>query len=502
MANEVIDLIRRFEPILYLHPDEKFVPCDAKRYLEHCALWRLDTPLDGKESIGGKGKPFPRQPMIQHGHIATTVAEAGPKDTYLGTSVGGKQTYLVHGFNGQQRFLELGGWKDNAGVTATSQNRYANLEEVKRLYTTNAEPALRNSRFWYHAEFFDTANLRQMLVDDWRQITPAFSDLFFDLESRSPALLCYYFFFPAHEEPLVGNCVNAGEQAEAFGSFAGEWTCMSLLLERAKPTDAYQPSWIGLTGRYNENKLQGHYNLLSGGMTVSRWRSAAGAVLPEMIIDHPKLYVSLGTHSFYLHPGTYTGNFYSGLSKPLDCGKYDGPYDTPPLPSPENKNDLEAAGIIVAKMVAGGIFGSKILGLGAAGIAAGFVWGLLESHHFASFSAEPGSIEDTDAKPDITPEPNLATVIYPKSFAAPPPDAGDEAHPWAADENVTVAGRRYDFVVNRDKQIWWASLNDNYGFRGGWGPFVANDPEQRRRGMAFPQFWKLFFVGMLKELSR
>ena len=33
-------LARQFEPVLFVSADERFFPADAKRYVEHCALWR------------------------------------------------------------------------------------------------------------------------------------------------------------------------------------------------------------------------------------------------------------------------------------------------------------------------------------------------------------------------------------------------------------------------------------------------------------------------------
>jgi hypothetical protein len=38
MALDPVDVIRRFEPILYFHRDERFFPSDAKCYMQRCAL--------------------------------------------------------------------------------------------------------------------------------------------------------------------------------------------------------------------------------------------------------------------------------------------------------------------------------------------------------------------------------------------------------------------------------------------------------------------------------
>ena len=67
---EHVDLVRRFEPILYFNRLNPFFPSDAKRYVEHCALWRAVVPFDAKDSWGAApGTPFPRTPRIAHGKI-------------------------------------------------------------------------------------------------------------------------------------------------------------------------------------------------------------------------------------------------------------------------------------------------------------------------------------------------------------------------------------------------------------------------------------------------
>ena len=103
--------------------------------------------------------------------------------------------------------------------------------------------ALIDSQFWYHAEFFDAAQLRRLFGD---AVDPGGSVIEFNrlFEPRpdippvltDPALICYYLFYPGHEQPLAG-CIDPEthllyEKARDFGSFAGEWSCIALLLER------------------------------------------------------------------------------------------------------------------------------------------------------------------------------------------------------------------------------------------------------------------------------
>ena len=70
---------------------------------------------------------------------------------------------------------------------------------------------------------------------------------------------------------------------------------------------------------------------------------------------------------------------------------------------------------------------------------------------------------------------------------------------WSVQQNLKIEGRHYDFIVDREKQIWWPSDDGKSGYRGRWGPLVANDPFRRRSGMRFPKFWKMFFVALAKN---
>ena len=49
-------------------------------------------------------------------------------------------------------------------------------------------------------------------------------------------------------------------------------------------------------------------------------------------------------------------------------------------------------------------------------------------------------------------------------------------------------------VVERGSQVWWPGESPGSGYRGRWGPRVANDPFGRRAGMRFPDFWRMFFL--------
>src|SRR5262245_25721326 len=166
---EPVELVRRFEPILHLHPDERFFPSDAKRFLEHCALWRADAPFDKVASWRG--------PLIQSGKIAAASNEIRNGGSYLGEMSGAIPRFLAD-TNKEERFLDLAGWRfsDPSRESVVEQlvptpisdewNQFAHRDEVNRLYNDVRDglPALRDSRFWYHAEVFDTATLQRLML--------------------------------------------------------------------------------------------------------------------------------------------------------------------------------------------------------------------------------------------------------------------------------------------------------------------------------------------------
>src|SRR5215475_6231296 len=137
MALDHADIARRFEPVLYFHLEEKFFPSDAKRYLERCALW--NAPHDANASWGsgpgGSGPGFPRRPLIQRRHISAMPTEKALEET--GTFLGSEQMLAPKFpflFMAEEGFLDLAGWRDADGVTQTSQNRFANIDEIERRY--------------------------------------------------------------------------------------------------------------------------------------------------------------------------------------------------------------------------------------------------------------------------------------------------------------------------------------------------------------------------------
>jgi hypothetical protein len=84
---ELIKLVRRFEPILYFHPDERFFPSDAKRYIEHSALW--------KSTLANDGKLVPSKPMVEKKKIAAVENEKEADQRFLGETLSGTTFFLA-----------------------------------------------------------------------------------------------------------------------------------------------------------------------------------------------------------------------------------------------------------------------------------------------------------------------------------------------------------------------------------------------------------------------
>jgi hypothetical protein len=470
-------LVRRFEPVLFLHPDEKFFPVDVKRYIEHCALWSTTSPFDDKSGW---------RRVVQARGLAAVESEAGAGDVYLGDALGDGT---------DERFLELGGWKDRdesaePDVSASTTNLYANRNAIIDVYRNDLEL----SRFWYHAEVFDTERLKRLAggPPDLRKTLTGFG-------LKHPTLLCYYLFFPAHEQSVVCDGISAAE----LGCHAGDWQCITILLEGDGSQDAarYTPKYFGHTGsrptqvdvngttQYRPHQFDAE-NLTV--MKVEEWRANSGplALQPEVNGDHPRLYVASGTHGLYMKSGDHDVDPYPAGSEPRGCGGYDNPGLAPPGTPGEERSTLEIAAII-AKFVTCG-FGLSFVG--------GWVAGILEIIEGSPDFGSTGPGNDTPKADQAPASPGQSVVVRPADF--PIPDAGDRVENWRTKQRLPLNGRTYDFIVDRDTQVWWPHDDNERGFRGRWGQRVSDDPLPRRAGPKFPNYVDMFLRGLADGITR
>ena len=65
-----------------------------------------------------------------------------------------------------------------------------------------------------------------------------------------------------------------------------------------------------------------------------------------------------------------------------------------------------------------------------------------------------------------------------------------------------VAGpvaRSFGSLFRLSPQVLWGNDPEGRGYTGRWGAHVAQDPQTRRSGMAFPRFWQLFFETLVRN---
>ncbi|UXA16309.1 hypothetical protein [Mycobacterium sp. SMC-4] len=469
-ADDGRGLIERFEPILFFHESEKYFPSDAKRFVERAALWAARLPGDDKAGWGGA-------PTVAATGLAAVDGEPG--EFRFGEELGGND----------HRFLELGGWKDSNGshedgVSAQTTNRYSDRGPVDTLYAAELEP----SRFWYHAEVIHKERLGNIAS---RQTGVNLTALIDGLDA--PTLLCYYFFFPAHEQGVVSSRCNNIEAREV-SSHVGDWQCLAILGEGAGA--AFTPKFMGRTGT-RPNRLNGQFPAYQFDsdqntvMVVDAWTPAD----PQVVDGHPRLYVAAGSHSLYTRPGSKTVNAYPDDRQPQYCGTLD-------VPSPAGDGDsweltaTKDVAVLLAKMIAAGPFGFL-------GAAAALVSCVVEIAHYRAPMAPFGAAPDDVGSPDQPPAAaGAGKTIKPASVSVP--DAGADVVDWRCRprQPLVESGRTYDCVVDRDAQGFWPHPDTKRGFRGRWGQHVTADGLARRAGPRFPDYPSMFLMALADGVGR
>ena len=478
-TEDTLTLIERFAPVLFFHPQEKFFPSDAKRYVEHAALWTVQAHGDDKNGWGGQpGDAFPRHPSVPAMGLAAVSGEPG--DFRFGEALGAGNDF---------RFLELGGWKDPSlthedDVTDQTTNRYSDRDSIDALYSGDLEP----SRFWYHAEVFYTDQLHSIARStSGVDLSPLLDRL------TKPTLVCYYLFFPAHDQSVQkDSCRNV--EAGEVSSHAGDWQCVAVLGEGFGA--AFTPKFLGRTGSrpgdggpYPPYQFDDDQNTA---MIVGAWTGSDPAVTD----GHPRLFVANGTHSLYTTPGPQSVDPYPSGKEPQWCGTVDVPGPTPPVQPHEDP--IASAGkdmlTLLAKMVAGGAFGF----LGATAALVACVAEASRYHPgraFAPFGTD--SNPDSPADPDQPPA-SAGTGKTVKPAGVSVPDGGSDVVDWRCKprEPLQDGARVYNCVVDRATQKWWPSPDTKSGFNGRWGQHVTADALSRRAGPHFPNYARMFLLAL------
>jgi hypothetical protein len=515
MAIDPADLIRRFEPVLYFHQGERFFPSDAKRYMEHSALWNVQSTVrDNKSFWGGtSSRTLPHFPEIARNQIAAVAEELGdPSESrvYLGSINLDETAELEH-------FLEPAGWSGSGSqVNASTDNLYANFNTLWANYEFDDE--ISAGRFWYHAELFTSDRLQAVLRGRPKIVSDFFGNL------NNPLLLCYNLLFPAHEEPLEG-CGDC-EFQRSWASFAGEWACVAVLLQGDGNQINYKPTHVGLTSR-NAGAVQFLGQETRIGMRIfpidllkkiTRTRGNDPQGQPRPDGEHVLLFVSKGTHGLYDSGEAQAVPAFSPADTMGDtCGAYE---------TVTAENDDEAAHdasldrrhtVVIYKTVIGAldslatsIVGSGFNPLAAAwgalgGVSLGLIEGALAYGGMEKFAGIQDPLQSAPSQFDHPPAVSeIRVVIGPPGVSIP--DAPAEfLQTWprfGTDENVLstkIGDRQYSLFVGTaadlsSRPVWLPSGPISY--QGRWGNRVQHDPFNRRVGMNFPDFAGMFFDGL------
>ena len=257
---------------------------------------------------------------------------------------------------------------------------------------------------------------------------------------------------------------------------------MAVLLERSDPEADLAPSFLGFTGRLTQGASAAQAVVTSDGSDAPK--GLVMTVIPfndpqvQLIGEHPQLFVSNGTHAFYLASGTNT-LVYPVDSQPYYCGLFEGT----PIPTPASGLDPNYfPQVWIGKALAGfDVFG-------AIGVVAGFIWGLVEFVEGLYNVISGESPAGTATADDETGDPGTGIVVRPKGLSVPL--AGGTPQDWLSQQGLVAPD---GFLVDRNSQLWWP-VGSQAGYQGRWGPRVETDPFTRRAGMKFPAFWWSFFI--------
>jgi len=499
---QAIKMIRKYEPVLFLHPDEAQIPVHPGRFMEHSALWSAQPYRDPD----GKHLRTNWQKFIRKGTITLNPAkhnrkigdfpdEAWRMDlnpylereddliqlTDLLTYPGSSAKYLQNTQDGYL-FLNCAGWTDT-GV--------ANVDITKSQTLYSSLPSLTGDpyQYRYFAQVLDLKGLDAILVDikdtmsdqSWVQSLLGFLD--------QKWIIWYYFFFPVHEEGSTGK-----------KTYEGDWTAIAVVVE--KPfMDAEEPLYLSFGQRTRGNcpenlkYMQPIVDIITGPMElfwqkmeVVQWDAVTKA--PGTL--HPRIYVTKGTHNLYVSPGNHNPAEIPIFGKACEiAGTVDEGVDDVVTTVEDTLDDVETAAVIVTKALLIP-FPFNLIAIACEYPATGEV----------STTPPPAGTE-----PEETPaEGEWGCIIKPAAMDRKLLFETTEMARWGWDPaNLDTKLNALDIhdwygtddeVMVREMDIWWADVNGNPGFQGLWGAVVQDDLYEYRSGMPFPGFEKAFLVGL------
>lgn len=511
-SQQKIALFRAYAPILYFHPDERFVPVNPAVYIQSSSLWNGQPGDDDKNHWGQKDKDlqFPRLPLIPRGGISLNASEdtvnppmaiSGVNKWFLGHYDKTRGIYPYLSSNREEElWLSMAGWQDGDDVTDISKNQGCDADRAAARWSHEAH--LKSARNWYSAEVMDVDNLSRLLISIFHSngidVEKMLRDQFGDVW-----VIWYYFLYPAHQE-FLRRCEQFFDKA-SDGNYEGDWNAVCVLIKKPaifpweQPNHPFpDPEYVGYGVRLRgiSDQAIDDATLFRQGMNIRPWIDV------EHIGQHPRIYVANGYHNNYSRAGTQNpinANIFGFEIEKLACGAVEGVdqiIDEVKNSWSDIKETAGDVGVTVAKVAAG----SRIAGIwGALG---GFIAGIVEAlsssaDHERSPEEWKGLEEEHGPQPQhygliLTP-PEVPKPVYTDDLDSTKNDNFTSIVVWAGDD--------HEQLVDRDVQLWWPGSGKMPGYNGRWGVRVQKDPMQRRSGITFPDFQRAFLNDLARKLS-
>jgi hypothetical protein len=123
---------------------------------------------------------------------------------------------------------------------------------------------------------------------------------------------------------------------------------------------------------------------------------------------------------------------------------------------------------------------------------------LLVEDALITFGTYIPALEPNRKPQDDTGGPLFGLILRPAGLFVPEQASAQRVEDWPTKTPEPAAKPRYDFIVDRETQLWWPPRDKSRGYAGRWGPRVTNDPKTRRSGMRCPSFALMFLEGIAK----
>jgi hypothetical protein len=553
--DEKAKLAEIYEPILFMHRDEKYEPISPARYMTGCAMW-VNKPAGNDRSKWGDGEhdvddDFPRDALIPQSKLGVDMmAAAADGDIFIGNEEeDGFRTYQVSNEE-RELFIQQLSWSQG-GPDQQGNRSSENFQQMDGF--KDAAPS-------YYVDVRDQDSISAVPREPATPLPPGFENALRALYRAGFWLLTYRFFYAYHEERLtdceIDSEVIRAKRAGGFfaehmhGSYEGDWHAIAVVIPNPgeplppnAPTgtpsapispldlgdDEFpKPDFVGFSRRARGVLVDIGSSVLDSRSYSLMAIASTAAGDARFTGNHVQGFVARGTHNLYASPGNNTApKFDKKLKLPGEIVDTCLLADNLDYVFKEVEEVKEKIGNVVHKGKKAGIALAKILGGAGVGAAAGAFGGPIGAAIGALFGAWGGVIaaavegvldpppDSIPGQPAPLPGPNEVPDVGPSTNGEDEqPDFGTVATPVGlVDDLVASLGEEVievkawegpvaDRIIDRTDgvQPWWEPDGDHpQGYRGLWGARVERDPFDRRSGSRIPAFEALFVNAVLTD---